>query len=359
MVLVLSAMHLTRLATDVFGWVTISLVSLIAVVGLLCIYLSVYFQIRIQRRGSLQLGFFNGPWIIRIALILVSVWWGFGEIARLTFINDKRRLFTNSRWQMDICKFYILSNLGFTEPIMFLILAFLLQAALQRKDAGTLSQRWNKKTFGYTILCCLPIFILQVCLIFFGHEIKMAKIFTRTSSSIKGNKICTYPLLSTASLFAFDAFLITYVSCIGSRMLSLVINKGLRRRVYALIFSVIFFLPLRALLLALSALPEPGNLLYEATVFLAFLMLLFSSMVGICMLVYYPVADSLALRDLGRIELEGVPYDDYYSDGASLIANQSYQGETTGNTSEGSTKRSSISFRVLIKEEPRAFDGIV
>lgn len=245
MVLVHAAMHLTRLATDVFGWVTISLVSLIAMVGLLCIYRSVYFQFRIQRRGSPQLGFFNGPWIIRIALILVSIWWGFGEITRLTFINDKRRSFTNPTWQMDICKFYILSNLGFAEPIMFLILAFLLHAALQRREAGTLSERWNKKTFGYTLLCCLPIFVLQVCVILFGHKIKMAKFFTRTSSSIEGHKICTYPLLSTISLFGFNALLITYVSFIGTRLLSLVINKGLRRRVYALLFSVSFFLPLR------------------------------------------------------------------------------------------------------------------
>ncbi|KAJ6817800.1 uncharacterized protein M6B38_409230 [Iris pallida] len=238
---------LTGLANDVFGWVTIALVSLIAMVGLLCIYRSVYFQFRIQRRGSLQLGFFNGAWIVRISLILVSVWWGFGEIARLTFINDKRKPFTNPRWQMDICKFYILSNLGFAEPIMFLILAFLLHAALQRREAGTLSERWNKKTFGYTIFCCLPIFILQVCLILFGHKIRMAKLFTRTSSSINGNKICTYPLLSTISLSAFDALLITYVWCIGTRLLSLVINKGLRRRVHSLIFAVIFFLPLRVL----------------------------------------------------------------------------------------------------------------
>ncbi|KAJ6793056.1 Uncharacterized protein M6B38_112555 [Iris pallida] len=350
-------MHLTRLATDIFGGVTIALVLLIAIVGLLCIYRSVYFQLHIRRQGSPHLSYFNGPWIIRITLILVSIWWGFGEIARLTFLNNGRSNFIHSRWQMDVCKFYILSNLGFAEPTVFLMLAFLLHAALLSREAGTLSQRWNRKTFGYTFLCCLPIFVLQLCVILIGHKINFEKFFTRTSSSIRGNRVCTYPLLSTISLFAFDSLLISYVSYIGIRLLSLVINKGLRRRVYSLIFSVIFLLPLRILLLGFSVLPNPGDLLYEAVVFMAFLMLVLSSMVGIFMLVYFPVADSLALGDLGRIELEEVPYDDYYSDEVSLIASRSHQGET-GNTSEASTKRSSLSFRILVKDDHRAFDGI-
>lgn len=351
-------MHLTRLATDVIGALTISLVFLTAIVGLLCIYRSVYFQLRIQRRGSLHLSYFNGPWIIRIALILVTIWWGFGEIARLTFLNN-RRPFSNPSWKIDICKFYVISNMGFAEPTMFAMLAFLLHAALQRREVGTLSQRWNSKTFAYTILCCLPIFVLQVLLILYGHKIKMAKFFTRTFFSNEGNRICTYPLLSTIFLCAFDSLLITYVLYIGVRLLSLVINKGLRRRVYFLIFAVTFFLPLRVFLLGFSIVPVPGHLLYEAIIFLAFLMLLFCSTVGICMLVYFPVADSLALIDLGHIEMEGgIHYDDHYSDGASLIANWSHQGET-GNNSEASTKRSSISFQILVKDEPRAFDGVV
>ncbi|URD77170.1 PPR repeat [Musa troglodytarum] len=37
----------------------------------------------IQRRDGLQLGYFNGPWIARIFLVTVAIWWSLSEIARL------------------------------------------------------------------------------------------------------------------------------------------------------------------------------------------------------------------------------------------------------------------------------------
>ncbi|URD75599.1 hypothetical protein MUK42_36555 [Musa troglodytarum] len=40
-----------------------------------------------RRRQYPQLSYFNGPWISRIILILVSIPWGFGEIFRLSFLK--------------------------------------------------------------------------------------------------------------------------------------------------------------------------------------------------------------------------------------------------------------------------------
>ncbi|XP_008786419.1 uncharacterized protein LOC103704773 [Phoenix dactylifera] len=358
-------MPLTRIAADAIGVVTISLVSLTAILGLVCIYRSLYFQLQIRRRGFAQLNYFNGPWIARIALILVAIWWGFGEIVRLTFLKEKGSPFSSQPWQKSVCKFYVLSNLGFAEPSMFLMLAFLLHAALQKRQSDTLSQRWNRKTISYVLFSCLPIFIMQFVLILVGpmfnnekssKRTKMSKFFTCTYSLTNDSSVCTYPLLSTIVLGIFYVLLISCVTCVGTRLLSLVINKGLRRRVYVLMSSVILFLPFRVLLLGFSVLPRPGNLVYEAIVFLAFLMLLFCTMVGMCMLVYFPVADSLALRDTGHIEIEGMPFDDYYYDGASLIANQSHQD--TGRNSDASTKPGSISFRTMIKDESPQTEGI-
>lgn len=358
-------MPLTRIATDAIGVVTISLVSLTAVLGLVCIYRSLYFQLQIRRRGFPQLSYFNGPWITRITLILVAIWWGFGEIVRLTFLKEKGRPFSSQPWQKNVCKFYLLSNLGFAEPSMFFMLALLLHAALQKRASDTLSQRWNRKTISYVLLSCLPIFIMQFVLILVGPKFnneksgkrtKMSKFFACTYSLTNDNSVCTYPLLSTIVLGIFYALLICCVMYVGTRLLSLVINKGLRRRVYVLMSSVILFLPFRVLLLGFSVLPSPGNLVFEAIVFLAFLMLLFCTVVGICMLVYFPVADSLALRDIGHIEIEGMPYDDYYYDGASLIANQSHQ--ETGRNSDASAKRGSISFRTMIKDESPQTQGM-
>ncbi|XP_008795310.1 uncharacterized protein LOC103711086 [Phoenix dactylifera] len=344
-------MPLTRIAADAFGAVTISLVSLSAILGLICIYRSFYFQLQIHRRSFPQLKYFNGPWITRIALILVAIWWGFGEIVRLTFLKEKGRPFSSQLWEKNVCKFYVLSNLGFAEPSIFLMLAFLLYAALQKRESDALSQRWNRRTMSYVVLSCLPIFIMQFVLILVGPKFnneksgkrtKMSKFFSCTYTLTNDSSVCTYPLLSTIVLGIFYALLISCVAYVGTRLFSLVINKGLRRRVYVLISSVILFLPLRVLLLGFSVLPHPGNLVYEAIVFLAFLMLLFCTMVGICILVYFPVADSLALRDIGHIEIEGMPYDDYYYDGVSLVNNHGYQD--TSRNSDASTKRGSVSF---------------
>lgn len=360
-------MPLTRVATDVFGVVTIALVALTAILGLLCIYRCVYLQLQIQRRGYSHLSYFNGPWIIRIVIIIISIWWGFGEIVRLSFLRGVGKLFSSIRWQKYGCKFYILSNLGFAEPIIFLILAFLLHAALQKRESGTLSQRWNRKTFLYVILLCIPIFILQLVLVLLGPKFNKEKIprtrkkmvkFFMSTSLVNNRSICTYPLMSTIILGLLYFLVICYIVYIGTRLLSLVINKGLRMRVYFLALSVILFLPLRVLLLGFSVLPHAGNLAYEVLVFLAFLMLLFCNMIGICMLVYLPVADSLVLRDIEQNfgEINDTPYDDYFHEDASLIANQSHQDASRN--SDASTKRGSISFRTMIKDDPPMLDGI-
>ncbi|KAG6488938.1 hypothetical protein ZIOFF_050196 [Zingiber officinale] len=352
---VLQVMLVTRLATDAFGILTISLVFLAAVLGLVCIFHSLYFKFCIKRRCYPQLNYFNGPWISRIFLILVSIWWGFGEIIRLSYLKPK--IFSNQAWQKNICKFYVLSNLGFAEPSMFLLLSFLLHSALQKREFGTLSPRWNRKTLFYVLLCCFPILSMHFALVSFGpkysNQVNSAKkrnisrFFRYVDSSSDGDTICMYPLLSTTILAVLYVLLSCYIIWICTRLLNLVINKGLRRRIYVLVMPVIF-LPLRVALIALSVLPPPGNALYEGIVFLAFLVLLSSIAVGIFMLVYFPVADSLALRNVGHVEIEGIPYDDFYYDGASLMANQSHQG--VFRNSDESLVRHSTPFQSLSLE---------
>ncbi|XP_058090085.1 uncharacterized protein LOC131236717 [Magnolia sinica] len=358
-------MPLTRLAADAFGVVTICLVSLLVLFGLFCIFYSALFRSRIQRHGYVQLGYFNGPWIIRLTLIIIAIWWGLGEIVRLSLLKGRGRILhaVSLKWQENLCKFYILSNLGFAEPSMFLTLIFLLHASLQRRELGTLSRQWNRKTFSYVVLFCLPMFVAQLVLVLTGPKLnnnkasymkKMPKYFT--TMSIEGYSkvdiaLCTYPLLSTILLGLFSFLLIAYFLYIGVRMVSLVINKGLRRRVLLLIFSVVSFLPLRVLFLGFSVLSQPGHLAFEAVVFLAFLMLLLCAAVGICMLVYCPISDSLAVRSLQLLETEGA-FDS--NDSSSLIANQSLleaaSSTSAGRNSDASMKGGSISFRTMIKD---------
>ncbi|KAK4605400.1 hypothetical protein RGQ29_013456 [Quercus rubra] len=351
-------MPLTRFSADAFGVVTICLVALLILLGLLCIIYSFYFRSRIRSQGFIQLSYFSGPWIIRITFILFAIWWGFGEVIRLSLL----RRAINLKWQETVCKCYIVSNLGFAEPCLFLTLVFLLRAPLQKMELGILSRSWNGKTAGYIILYCLPMFLLQLFVILIGpwlhreksSERKLPSYFTAATERVDNITICTYPLLSTIFLGIFAMILTAYLFWLGSRILKLVINKGLQKRVYMLIFSVSSFLPLRVLLLGLSVLVKPDQILFQVLVLLAFLALFCCAGVCICMLVYYPVADSLALGNLQDIEARR-RVDDDHNDTISLIANQSHLEEESGRispsrNSDASTKRGSISFRTFERD---------
>lgn len=369
---VLLVMPLTRLAVDALGVVTICLVSISALLGLFCIAYTLYLRARIQRPHHIQLGYFNGPWIVRITYILFGIWWGVGEIVRLSLFRQKGRPFSSLgiKWQENLCKYYILSNLGFAEPCLFLTMSFLLRASLQWRRTGILTQKWNFKTATYILLYCFPIFLLDAIIVIVGLEfrngrnslLKLPDSFTRTyqlSSVGVGQPdevICSYPLLCTIVHGLFAAVVTIYLLLLGRRMVSSVINKGLQRRVYILIFLVSSFLPLRVILLGFSVLAK-AHFLFEALAFGGFLVLLSCVVVGIFILVYLPVADSLAVgkglrggeAGLGRLVEDR-------NDSISLIAsnNQGLPEVSTlslGRNSDASTKRGSISFRTMIGDE--------
>ncbi|KAF9603543.1 hypothetical protein IFM89_037024 [Coptis chinensis] len=359
-------MPLTRLIADAFGVVTICLVSLSVLIGLLCILYIVYFRYRIRSQGYSQLGYFNKPWIIRITFILFTVWWGFGEIVRLSLLRHESRVIHafDRKWQEAVCKYYIISNLGFTEPCLLLTILFLLRASLKRREFGASCQKWNGKTVCYILLYCLPMFVLQLTVVLTGARFnsgknnswKLRHYFTSTAAASQTDSsiaLCTYPLMSTILLGLYATLLTGYLCWLGKRMLSSVINKKLQRRVLFLI-SVSILFPVRVILLGLSVLSRPEHVTFEVLVFLAFLALLGCAGLCIYMLVYCPVADSLALKGLRDLETGRRPLDNHH-DAVSFAGNQ-YLLEVSSTTSGGrnsddSTKRGSISFRTMLKDE--------
>ncbi|XP_028756529.1 uncharacterized protein LOC114715803 [Neltuma alba] len=355
-------MPLTRFAADAFGVVTICLVVILVILGLLCIVYTFYFRSRSHHQGYVQLNYFSGPWIIRITIIVFAIWSGIGEIIRLSLIRRALHL----KWQEPVCKSYIVSNLGLAEPCLFLTIVFLLRAPLQRVETGIMSQNWNLRTVGRILLYCFPMFVLQLLVILIAPQLDKNKgsgkhlphYFTSAAAitTLGENEvsICTYPLLSTILLGFFAVILTFYLFWLGSRILKLVINKGLQKRVYTLILSVSIFVPLRVLFLGLSVLYRPEQFTFEALTFLAFLALVCCAGVCICVLVYLPVADSLALGNLHDLEpRRGSNVDQ--NDTMSLIANQSHLDGVEENVrsspdSDASTKQGSISFRTLEKD---------
>lgn len=362
---VLRVMPLPRHISDAFGALTVFLVFILFLLSLFFIIYTIYFQLQIRQQSHLHLGYFNGPCLIRIVFILVTIWWGFGEVIRIRLLN--------SQWKEGICKFYIISNIGFAEPTLALILLFLLQASLQDRTKGVLRHRWSLKTMACVLLSCFPIFLLQIFLVLFGHkffvmEDKMQeKELNKYLTDIYSSNTCLYPLMNTMLLGIFHGILICYLSCLGIQMLTTVINKRSERRICILVLSVNILLPSRVVLLGFSVLPHPGGLQQELLVFIAFLAL--PSWVFLCMwmLVYRPIVDSLALRNLGRsnrdVEEElmttrtrtttttTIPFVDNYHDGnSSQMGNQGYL-ETSRSSDSSSTKRGSISFRTMIRPD--------
>ncbi|CAI9770154.1 unnamed protein product [Fraxinus pennsylvanica] len=373
-------MPITRVVADALGVVTICLVAVLVLLGLFCTVYVLYFRNQIRSQGLIRFNYFSGPWIIRIALISFTIWWGVWEIIRLNLLRHEGRILgaLNSKWQETVCKCYIISNLGFAEPCLLLTLVFLLHASLQR--SGTLSRKWNARTAGCVILYCLPMFILQLIVILIEPKYsknssmnKLPPYFFKTASKTNDNAtLCTYPLSSTIILGLFGTVLITYLFWVGRRILHLVINKGLQKRVYTLVFSISVLFLLRVLLLGLSVLSEPENLLFDAIAFLAFLSLLSCAGVGICVLVYLPVVDSLAVRSF-QTDAEA-RCNDEYNDSISLIPPTDRPREESslipptdrpreessiispGRNSVDSPNRRSISFRTMEKDETsRAF----
>lgn len=359
-------MPLMRFIADVLGVLTICLVTILFLVGLICILYSIYFRTHILRQGRVSLSYFSGPWIIRIAYIIFSIWWGFGEIIRLNLLRHKGRfLDSTSRLHETICKCYIVSNLGFAEPCLFLTLTLLIRASIQR--SGTLSPKWNAQTAGFVLLYCLPMLLLQLAVILIGpeykkfHNPKLPAYFITASSTSKTNgdgDICTYPLFSTIFLGLFATLLSGYILWIGRQILHWVINKGLQRRVYTLIFSVCSLFPLRAVLLGLTVLPKPEKLSFDAITFLAFLSLFCCVLIGVCLLVYLPVADSLSLRNFRDLEARMGVNNGHHDDDETvtlMAANQSPRDRslvTDGPRREsGGSVVDSISFRATGKDE--------
>lgn len=224
---------------------------------------------------------------------------------------------------------------------------------LTKDRVRDIEQKMESENSGYILLCCLPFFVLQLIVVLIGPAIYEGESFMHKKAHYtavaykmedRNVALCTYPLLSTIFLGLFAIILTTYLFWLGRGILNLVINKGLQKRVYALILSVCSFFPLRVLFLGLTVLSRPEQLTFEALSFLAFLSLLCCAGVGICILVYFPVADALALRKLQDLESRRrISDEQHHIDSVSLIANDEIM-ESPGRSSVTSVNRGSHFF---------------
>ncbi|XP_010539145.1 PREDICTED: uncharacterized protein LOC104813274 [Tarenaya hassleriana] len=189
---------------------------------------------------------------------------------------------------------------GFLKPGFFVTLLFLVNVSVDKSNPRISS------AIAFIFLSCLPISALQLFVLVFPRlEDWLPKIFYRSSVVVKNptneveTVLCAFPLLGTMVFAVFGAVysVVFVLSC--WKLMSLVINKALRIRIYVLTMAVLVTLPVEIVFLGLSVLWKPERASSEISAFVAFLSMLICAVAGQDILVIRPITDSLTAETDG------------------------------------------------------------
>jgi hypothetical protein len=263
------------------------------------------FHLRFKSRTLHQLQNFNSLWAVRFILVSFITFWALNELLRLSFFRHHvlLSLFTSPTLsnQANLCKIQAVLSLGFFEPAFLVTLLFLVNVSIKKKTPNGILV----DVIPFVIITCFPVLIFQIIFVFFApsSETQLPVFFTRSYVVLSKNGLddaddnkllCAYPLLNT---IVFGAFGIGYSLCFffsSWKAVSLVINKGLRVRIYRLAFTVLISLPVQILCLGLSVLWEPEEPAYGGMALVVFISAFLCAVVGEGILVISPITDTLA-----------------------------------------------------------------
>ncbi|KAJ9174325.1 hypothetical protein P3X46_017360 [Hevea brasiliensis] len=289
--------HATTISNDSFNSLLDSS-TLCCISGLLLlslISLAFVFHLRLKSRNSHHLQRFNSLWTVRFLLVSFITLWALNELFRLSFFRRKYLFPIISsltlKQQTSFCKFHIVFSLGFYEPGFLITQLFLVNVSIQKK---TPRSSW---AIAFVLANCFPVLFLQILFVFFsGTQLPLPEFFLTSSVVSKSDDVllCEYPLMSSIIFGAFGIWYLIGFSLSCFKVVNVVINKGLRLRIYALAFVVLIMLPIQILFLGLSVLWGPEEVLYASIAFLVFGTTLVIAAVGEGILVIKPIVDSLA-----------------------------------------------------------------
>ncbi|XP_027337123.1 uncharacterized protein LOC113850778 [Abrus precatorius] len=283
------------LLNSVFDFITVTFISALIILSVLS--LCFIFHLRLKSKSITHLQGFNSLWTVRFLLVLFIFLWAITELLRLpffrhTYLNPFIPSFTVPQ-QANLCRVHIVLSLGFFEPAFLVILLFLLNASTRKKTPND--------TWAITFVCitCLPTATLQTLLIFFNPlENRVPALFKRTYMVLNDDLnnetvLCGYPFLNSILFAGFGIVYATWFLFSCWRVLSLVINKGLRARIYGLTITVLVGLPLQIVSLGFTVLWNPRQELYSVFSLLVFLGAFCCATVGEGILVIKPISDAL------------------------------------------------------------------
>ncbi|KAJ7959408.1 Plasminogen activator inhibitor [Quillaja saponaria] len=288
---------------SVLDLTTISFITTILILSILS--LCFIFHLRFKSKSLTHLQHFNSLWTVRFLLVSFISLWAITELFRLPFFRRRYLYPFLSSFTIDqqsnLCKIHVALNLGFFQPAFLVTLLFLVNVSIKQKTHNNI---W---AISFVLITCLPLLLLQIVLIFFTpFKLQLPEIFRRSSTVWKngfGNQtvLCAYPLLNTIAFAIFGIGYIVWFLFSCWKVGSMVINKGLRYRLFGLIFSVVVSLPVQILCLGLSVLWNPDEMAYSTVAFVAFLSTFSCATVGEGILVIKPVADALDVEVDSRL----------------------------------------------------------
>ncbi|KAK6936629.1 hypothetical protein RJ641_033659 [Dillenia turbinata] len=265
--------------------------SVIALLFLSSVSLFFIFQLRFRSKVSPKLHHFNSLWAIRFLLVIFIFLWSLSQLLRHPSFFTSLSLSLSS--QVYFCKFHIVLSLGLLQPAFLVILLYLVIVSIRKPNSK------NSLCAVSLVLIVFPVVLLQSFFLFFWDGNQLPDIFVRSWSVADPDSqndvvSCTYPLIS---IVIFGGFAMTYAvgfMVSSYRVVSLVINKGLRRRIYFLTFVVLFSLATETVCLVFSAAWRMETSITGLIPLLAFLSALLVAVAGEAIVVIRPISDALA-----------------------------------------------------------------
>ncbi|KAK4800131.1 hypothetical protein SAY86_025496 [Trapa natans] len=254
------------------------------------------FHLRLKSQTAPYLQGFNSLWTVKLLLVSSITLWSLTELLQAPFFR-RRYLYLSPlslTQQAGLCKFHSILSLGLFQPAFLVTLLFLVNVSIKQQNPRSI---W---IVTFVLGTCLPLVSLQSFTHFsFPAHFHLPEYFFQSSVHFRdgfGNDtvLCTNPLLGT---IVFGAFTIIYCLCFLLscwKVISLVINKYLRVRIYGLAVGVLIPLPVQVVLLVMSAFSEPGKPAFGGIEFGIFVSPLVCAAVGEAVLVFRPIADALA-----------------------------------------------------------------
>ncbi|KAI9097624.1 hypothetical protein K1719_025395 [Acacia pycnantha] len=263
-----------------------------ALILLSLLSLSFIFHLRFKSKSLPHLHHFNSLWTVRFLLVFFIFLWALSQLLpRHHFFS----LTDLPAQHATLCRIHIVFSLGFFQPAFLVTLLSLLNASLRNK---TPTDTW---AISFVLLICIPIAVLHLLSILLQpyYELRLPLPFHQTSvlrtidDSGTQTVVCAYPLLNSIVFAAFGVSYGFWFLCSTWKVLSVVINKGLRIRIYGLAVFVLGSLTLQIVFLGLMALLNADGDSYSVATLVVFLCALCSAMAGEGILVIRPIAEAL------------------------------------------------------------------